>query len=166
MIFTSPGGCDGSRMIYPMSYQADKIVDGLYQGGFPPPGDGLKNAGIQVLVLCAKEWQDASAYPGVTVILAPGDDDRRPHRLTRFIDGWKDAGHQVAEHVKAGRCVLVTCMQGLNRSGMVVSLALRELTGMKGKEIVEHVQKSRQGALFNDTFAQYIEDSFPERQVL
>jgi len=146
-----------------MSYTANKIIDGLYQGGFPPGGDGLYKAGINVLVLCAKEHQDASFYEGVQVILAPGDDDRRPHRLARFIDGWKEAGRQTAAHVKAGNTVLVTCMQGLNRSGLVVALALRELTGWSGQRIVDHIQQHREGALFNDTFAQYIIDSFPEK---
>lgn len=144
-------------------YNANKIIDGLYQGGWPPPGEGLKNAGVDVLVLCAKEWQDASVYPGLNVILAPGDDDRRLHRLAQFVDGWKRAGHEAAEQVKAGRCVLVTCMQGLNRSGMVTSFALRELTGMSGKNIVKHIQARRENALFNETFAKYIIDQFPDQ---
>jgi protein-tyrosine phosphatase len=146
-----------------MSYKAHKILEGLFQGGFPPAGDGLKKAGIDVLVLCALEHQNASMYPGLEVILAPGDDDRRPHRLLQFIDGWKSAAHQVAVHVRSGKKVLITCMQGLNRSGMVTALALRELTGLSGKEIVALVQKRRSNALFNDTFARYIEDSFPEK---
>lgn len=149
-----------------MTYRANKILDRLYQGGMPPPGEGLKKAGIDVLVLCAREHQDAAAYEGLTVILAPGDDDRRPHRLARFVDGWKQAGHLVAEHVKAGRTVLVTCMQGLNRSGIVTAFAMRELTGATGREIVEHIQHHRPSALFNETFAKYIWDNFPERQVL
>jgi hypothetical protein len=144
-----------------MSYQAHKIVDGLYQGGFPPPGDGLKQAGFHVLVLCAAEHQDASMYPGVEVILAPGDDDRRLHRLIQFIDGWKEAGHMIAERVRSKRNVLVTCMQGLNRSGMVNALAVRELTGWPGKKIVEHIQRSRPNALFNTTFVEYILREFP-----
>jgi hypothetical protein len=146
-----------------MSYQAHKIIDRLFQGGFPPPGDGLAKAGMDVLVLCARQHQDAAAYPNVEVILAPGDDDERPHRLALFIDGWKEAGHLVAEHIRAGHSVLVTCMQGLNRSGMVTGLALRELTGWTGVEIVEHIKRTRPGALFNATFVRYLEDSFPKR---
>lgn len=145
-----------------MSYIANKIILKLFQGGMPPPGPGLRDAGVDVLVLCAKENQDASFYEGVTVIFAPGDDDPRPHRLAHFIDGWKEAGLQVAEHVKAGRTVLVTCMAGLNRSGIVTALALRELTGWKGSKIVEHIQNRRPTALCNVTFAKYIIDSFPE----
>lgn len=143
-----------------MTYKADKIVDCLYQGGKPPPGDSLKNAGVDVLVLCAREWQDASVYEGIEVILAPGDDDPRPHRLTRFIGTWQNAGLKVAEHVKNGKTVLVTCMQGLNRSGMVTSIALRHLLGWPGEKIVEHVQAQRQMALCNATFAMWIEDNF------
>lgn len=144
-----------------MSYQAHKIIDHLYQGGMPPPGRGLKDAGVDVLVLAALEHQDAGAYEDVTVICAPGDDDLRRHRLDRYIGGWRDAARQVVEHVKAGRNVLVTCMAGQNRSGMIVALALRELTGWSGPRIVEHVSRSRPHALNNTTFANYICESYP-----
>lgn len=148
-------------MPYAIEYQANKIVDHLYQGGMPPPGRGLANAGIKVLVLAAKEHQDASAYEGVEVILAPGDDDARRHRLDRFIDGWRAAAAQVVEHVRAGRNVLVTCMAGQNRSGLIVALALRELTGWSGAKCVEHVSACRPHALNNATFANYICESYP-----
>lgn len=144
-----------------MSYTAHKILDGLYQGGMPPPGDGLAKAGIDVLVLSAREHQDFNAYEGLTVICAPGDDDARRHRLDRFIDVWRAAASQVVEHVKAGRKVLVTCMAGQNRSGLIVSLAVRELTGLSGKKVVEHVSGSRPFALNNKTFADYICESYP-----
>lgn len=144
-----------------MSYQAHKIADHLFQGGFPPPGDGLANAGIDVLVLAAAQHQDASLYPGVTVICAPGDDDARRHRLDRFIDGWRSAAAQVVEHVKAGRNVLVTCMAGQNRSGLITALALRELTGWSGKRCVEHISRQRPHALNNATFANYICECYP-----
>lgn len=144
-----------------MSYQAHKILDHMYQGGMPPPGEGLKNAGIEVLVLAAKEHQDAEAYEGITVICAPGDDDPRRHRLDRFIDGWRAAATQVVEHVRAGRNVLVTCMAGQNRSGLIVALAVRELTGWSGEKIVDHVSRSRPFALNNQTFANYICESYP-----
>lgn len=130
----------------------------------PPPGDGLKNAGIDVLVLCAKEHQDATCYPGLIVIKAPGDDDLRVHRLARFIDGWKLAAELVADHVLAGRNVLVTCMAGQNRSGLVTAIAVHHLTKMSGKDCVAHVSKSRPFALNNGTFAQYVMDNYPEEK--
>jgi protein-tyrosine phosphatase len=144
-----------------MAYTANKIHDHLYQGGRPPPGDGLAKAGIDVLVLAAKEHQDAGAHEGLIVICAPGDDDLRPHRLARFIDGWRAAAEQVVEHIKAGRNVLVTCMAGQNRSGLIVGMALCMLTGCNGKEAVVAVQTRRPYGLNNSTFARYLIDQYP-----
>lgn len=144
-----------------MSYEANKIADHLFQGGRPPPGDGLKKAGVDVLVLCAKEWQDGTCYPGLVVIKAPGDDDPRPHRLARFIDTWKLAAELVVEHVLAGRNVLVTCMAGQNRSGIVTAMALCMLTGCSGQQAVDTVSSRRLHALNNETFAKYVVDNFP-----
>jgi len=146
-----------------VSYQAHKILDHLYQGGMPPPGDGLKQAGVDVLVLCAKQWQDDTAYPGLVVIKAPGDDDARPHRMMQFIDVWRLAAELVVDHVKSGRNVLVTCMAGQNRSGIVSAMAVCMLTGCSGKEAVDLVSSRRPHALNNATFAQYVQDNFPEK---
>jgi protein-tyrosine phosphatase len=143
-------------------YEANKIIDGLFQGGFPPYGDGLKNAGVDVLVLCAKENQDFEKYEGLTVICAPGDDDIRFHRMMRDLKVWRPAAENVVEHVKASKKVLVTCMAGLNRSGLVIALALRELTGWSGTKIVEHIQSCRPQALCNSTFEKFVIDSYPE----
>jgi protein-tyrosine phosphatase len=144
-----------------MGYQAHKIIDGLYQGGAPPTGDALQKAGVDVLVLCAASIQDVDSYKNILVIPAPGDDDPRPSRLKLFIDTWRDAAHQVAGHVKAGRKVLVTCRAGQNRSGLVVGLALRELTGWDGAKIVDLIVRSRPHALNNQSFAKYIIRNFP-----
>lgn len=147
-----------------MSYTADKIVDRLYQGGYPPVGNALKDAGVDVLVLCARENADASKYEGLIVIVAPGDDDERPQMLASTIDVWKAAAHDVARHVREGRVVLVTCMAGHNRSGLVTALALRELTGWPGEKIIQHIQDRRLGALYNDTFVDYIINNFPSEE--
>jgi hypothetical protein len=144
------------------TYQAHKIVDNLYQGGYPPPGPFLKRAGVDVLVLCAMEWQDPGGrnYPGLTVINAGGDDDTRLHRVMPYMGLWQHAARLVVGHLRDGKKVLVTCMQGMNRSGMVTSHVLRELTGMSGHDIVTLVQDKRPGSLFNPTFVKYIEEKF------
>lgn len=143
-------------------YQAHQLADRLYQGGFPPAGPALRKAGIDVIVLCAMEWQDpqGDSYPGLTVIRAGGDDDTRLHRVMPYIGLWQHAARQVVQRYKAGKTVLVTCMQGWNRSGMVSAHVLRELTGAPGSEIVQHIQSRRPNALCNPTFVRYIEDNF------
>lgn len=145
-------------------YQAHKISESLYQGGFPPPGDGLQKSGIDVLVLCAKEWQDESnrSYPGVHVIRCGGEDRLEPHILRTYLGGWQHAARLVVRHIRDGKNVLVTCMAGQNRSGIVTAMALRELTMLPGHEIVDHIQRSRPHALNNETFAKFIINNFPE----
>lgn len=146
-----------------INYQAHKISDRLYQGGVPPSGNSLRKAGIDVLVLCALEWQDDSgkAHPGLTVIRCGGEDDLRPQKLRDYLPAWQRAARQVAQHVKEGRNVLVTCMAGHNRSGIVSAMALIELTGMSGVEAVDHIQRSRPMALNNDTFVDYLIKAYP-----
>lgn len=146
-----------------ISYQAHKISDNLYQGGVPPSGKALRKAGIDVLVLCAKEWQDESgkAHPGVTVIRCGGEDSLNPQKLHDHLPAWQEAARQVIAHVSEGRNVLVTCMAGHNRSGIVVAMALAELTGLSGEEVVAHIQRSRPMALNNQTFVDYIVRTYP-----
>ena len=143
-----------------MTYKADKIYNHLFQGGWPPPGDGLAKAGIDVLVLCAQENQDAGAYEGVEVICAPGDDDERPHRFKNFINTWTFAAAKTAEYVRAGKNVLVTCVAGHNRSGLVTAIALHHLTNKAGEECIRHIQRHREGALGNELFVRYLTETF------
>ena len=138
-------------------FDVDNIWKTLWQGAVPPGGDLLRDKGYDVLVLAARDHQMPEMYPGVTVILAPGDDDERPHRLPRFLPVWEAAAREVAVHVRANRKVLVTCMAGANRSGMVTGLALRELTGWSGKACVAHIRSRRNIAFSNDTFRGYLE---------
>lgn len=145
--------------INPRNFDANQITDGLYQGAWPPFGDQLAKRGFDVLVLCAEENQHDDLYVGLNVICAPGEDDSRPERMMRYLPSWMIAAQRVAQQVELGKKVLVTCMAGLNRSGMVTAMALYLLTGWSGKDVVEHVQASRPMALCNATFAQWLTDN-------
>lgn len=138
------------------------IINRLYQGGVPPFGRILAESGINVLVLAANENADPLKYTGLKIICVPGDDDLRPHRLDLYIDEWKRAAWEVAQHVRADENVLVTCMAGHNRSGIISAIALHHLTGKSGSWCVEQVIKKRQHALNNQTFAQYVIDNYEE----
>ena len=58
--------------------------------------------------------------------------------------------------VRDGHVVLSHCGMGFNRSALVAGLILNEL-GMPGKEVVARLRDRRPGALFNETFAAYLE---------
>lgn len=61
-----------------------------------------------------------------------------------------------ASLVRDGHVVLSHCGMGFNRSALVAGLILHEL-GMPGAEVVGRLRDRRPGALFNPTFASYLE---------
>lgn len=133
------------------SIDASPILEGsLYQGSAPPIGDKLRRAGFHAVVLCAREVQPIGFDSSIHVIRAPFDDvvDPAPSDLKRAAA----AAKRVAQLVRIGYCVLVTCAMGLNRSGLVSALAMREITGKSGTSCMLHVRSKRQGALSNRTF--------------
>ena len=58
--------------------------------------------------------------------------------------------------IRDGHVVLSHCGMGFNRSALMAGLILTEL-GMPGHEAVKRLRERRPGALFNDTFASYLE---------
>ena len=65
-------------------------------------------------------------------------------------------GNLGASLVASRHCVLAHCGMGFNRSALVAGVILHRL-GMPGPEIVSRIRERRQGALFNDCFAAYLE---------
>ena len=60
-----------------------------------------------------------------------------------------------ADMIKSGHRVLSHCGMGFNRSALVAGLILVNL-GMSGAEAVAHHPGPRPGALFNEVFAEYL----------
>jgi protein-tyrosine phosphatase len=69
-------------------------------------------------------------------------------------------GRMVADLVQKREGVLVHCRMGFNRSNLVIATALTYL-GMSGPDAVAHLQKLRPGALYNESFAQYVRSLCP-----
>jgi protein-tyrosine phosphatase len=136
---------------------ANRITEDIYQGARPPTGKSLTKMGFDAVVLTAVEFQPpASQYPGVKVIHAPMEDDGEPIDPATWENAVTAAAH-VDHIVRHGGRVLVTCYQGLNRSGLVVALALLMLTELHPDDIVNLIQARRPGALFNRRFVRAIE---------
>lgn len=57
-----------------------------------------------------------------------------------------------------GEKVLIHCHMGMNRSGLIMGLALWFLTGWDGKRIVQTIRENRKWSLSNSTFREYLED--------
>ncbi len=125
--------------------------------------DLLRQHGIYAVVLAAKELQpepDDSAFTlGVSeLVLAPIRDSGSmpPEELAETKRLVFAAADRVAELLRQGRRVLVSCAQGLNRSGLVSALALVRL-GLSPDEAIERVRNGRSPyALRNDLFQRIV----------
>jgi len=137
---------------------ASRIVNGLWVGAAPPPGDYSQD--FDVIVFTAEEYQPAAAlFPGVRVRHFPYDDDGNPSERD-LMTAWS-GGEAVARDLRRGRTVLVTCRMGRNRSAFVAAIALYLVTGKPGAEVFQRVREKRVDAtgtraLSNEAFAGYL----------
>lgn len=132
-----------------------EMVEGrLWHGGVPVDYAWIREHEIDTVV----DLADADAFPpsaevdGLNYLKCPlvdGDDLPDEGLTTRLAD-------LVAGLVEDGHRVLVHCTFGRNRSGLLVSLVVRRLLGLSGKEAVGYVQERRQGAVNNETFRAWL----------
>jgi len=79
------------------------------------------------------------------------DDDRELPSLTKL----KAIAELGASLIASGHRVLAHCSTGFNRSALVAGLILTAM-GMPGRDALARVRDRRPGALFNDTFADFL----------
>ncbi len=127
---------------------ASCVATRLFVGGKPPFDRDLPD--FDVLVLCAAELQPPHPAFHGRVIHCPLPDaalDRA--ELVMALQ----AGRAVADELVAGKRVLVTCAQGINRSALVACLALGLVTELTPQQLVANVRKKRNPmCLSNDHF--------------
>jgi hypothetical protein len=126
---------------------ASEITTGLWVGSAPPIGRTLARAGFSLLALCAAEHQPTqSSFPGVAIVRASLIDDGSPLTRRQIEEALWLSGH-LASACRNGKRVLVTCMQGRNRSGFIAALTFACMTGCDGKTAMRVVQ-TRRGSPF------------------
>lgn len=135
-----------------------ELLPGLWIGSAPPRGPMLGQR-FDVVVLCAVEWpprgkDPAVFFPGVEALKLPLLDGPMTPEVAAAAEHMAD---RIARRVRTGRRVLVTCMAGRNRSGLVAALAVKALMGWPGRKASEHVRKWRLNALSNPAFREYVE---------
>lgn len=118
------------------------IVPNLAQGSYPGNDHESIWKDFDVLVYMAEEKQpDILVFPGKTVLRGPIDDGALTpsyeRRIMRVVP-------EVVEAVTRRKRVLVTCMAGRNRSGIVVALALVHLyPRWSAREILDTIRSKR-----------------------
>lgn len=139
----------------PAMNNSNRVIENLYQGGALAP-----LSGFEVLVLCAAGVEPEEPIPDGVEVLRCRLHDCRPSGAEALRAA--HCARLVAERVALGKRVLVTCLAGLNRSGLVVGLALRRL-GFSPRRAVEAVEAVREArgpdALSNPHFVALINRS-------
>lgn len=136
-------------------YSANPVIQNLWIGEEPPPGAGI-GSHFDVLVLAAKEIQDARRYPRVSrIVKVPLEDNGHPP-TEEEIGLAIVAGFDVANLVSQGWMVLCTCHLGKNRSSLVAALALRNL-GWSAERVIRTIRRCRgEDALGNAWFEEIV----------
>ena len=140
-----------------------KIVNGLYQSGYPMNTMALKAAGFDAIVLAAMELQpesrdDLAVFPdGVIVYCAPIDDDYDNGPSPLEVETVNRAVRFVVGQLAVGKTVLVTCAMGRNRSGLINALVLTQILRISGLGAAAVVRKARANALTNPSFCRYLD---------
>ena len=131
----------------------DRVARRLWMGSRPDPESSY--SGFDVLVLSAWEYQPRGVFRVPEIIHVPLDDSGSPPTAEE-VEGALVASREVARHRRAGRRVLVTCTAGMNRSGLIVALALRRL-GVPAASAIALVRRARgDEALSNPWFAELV----------
>lgn len=145
------------RLKYRMRPSTASHVHGnLWMGGWPPPAWEVGRH-FDCLVLCAREYQVPECFSGVQVALAVLDDDGSPMTREEQGEAVRAAG-RVIRWLGQDLRVLVTCFAGLNRSGLVCSIALcRGPAGASPGQAVRAVRKARgPRAMSNPHFQRFL----------
>ena len=135
---------------------ANIIAPRIVQGAYPKAYEkgGLSKLGYKYLVLAAEELQPKGYFGDVKVIYMPYDDSYKPLSPSQWLR-IKAIASSLAEAVKKGDQVLITCAMGWNRSGLITAMTLAHLhPTATGEQIVELIQRRRAGALSNDAFVE------------
>jgi len=142
------------------SVEGTKLFTGLYQGSAPRSVADLRAARVDLLVLCARELQpERETLRGIRYLRCPLDDNGSLSE--RHWQRAYSTATQVARAVRRGQRVLVTCMQGRNRSGLVDGIALHLLTGSSGCAAADYIRRRRPTALTNEAFARALCQRLP-----
>lgn len=106
------------------------------------------------LLDCAGDMPRAHCDAAARLIACVFPDlDAHPGRFERI----QELASEAAAAVREGHAtdLFIVCAQGMNRSGLVTGLVLREL-GVPGDEVLERILLARPGALSNQAFRRLV----------
>lgn len=140
----------------------DKIYGNLYVGAYPDPEKLAFTRKFDTIVLAAVELQPPTDLfaSGTEIIRAPMKDGELTARQELAA---RMAAQAVADRLRQGKSVLVTCAAGVNRSALIAAMAVVMVTGRPGWWALNHLRATRRPrstipltVLQNSEFAGYL----------
>ena len=132
--------------------------------GSAPKAETVKPDDYDVLVLCTKNYQPLDeSFPGVEVWRVPLVDDPTQKASVEDVRAAVAMGAKVAKAVKSGERVLVTCLQGLNRSAFVAGVAIMILTKCTAKDAVRAMRGARSPEVLRHDVWDHVLERFTSR---
>jgi protein-tyrosine phosphatase len=134
---------------------ANRVIGNLWQGSAPPESDELCND-FDCLVLCAIEYQYPTKFPGMELEKIPLHDDGVHILSLEEKKNTLQLAKRVCDWIQNEKRVLVTCAQGLNRSGLVVGLTML-FHDVPLDKTIQMIRKARgEHALSNSDFVDFL----------
>jgi len=143
-------------IIQPPVATASKVLENLWQGSAPPIGDNIGRY-FDCMVLSAVEYQLGNeCFPNVELAHAELYDHGSPITWDQMQQAVRMAG-KVIRWLRDGKRVLVTCHMGLNRSGLIVALALCCGYKYTPDQAISMIRQARgQQAMGNSSFRAFL----------
>ena len=137
----------------------------LFVGARPDDGTEPADAGFTMIVTTAGKglgwWPNRDKTKSAPLHLHFGLTDDAFEIVRGDLERASAAMFAVVSELCQRGKVLVTCSQGLNRSGWVAAWAIVRLTGISGAAAIEQVQKRRTGSLYNHFFCEHLKGLSP-----
>lgn len=108
-------------------------------------------AHLQILEL----REEAPLY-GIEVLWFPIRDQSVPTSIEQF----HEAVQLIVERLSESRTVVIHCMGGLGRTGLVAAAALVAITELNPQEAIRIVRRARQGAIETTEQAEYVSEFY------
>ena len=133
-----------------------KVIEGLYQSGFPDFAEIIKENIQAVIYLARRQRQlpdDVSPGENFLYIWWPIEDGSVPD--TRILEGLADLA---VRFLKDGLRVLISCAVGINRSSLLVSLVMMKYLQIDPQEAIDQIRAKNPLALSNEDFYNWLRE--------
>lgn len=131
----------------------DKIHDSVWQGGYTSVMEAAEQVDRIVDLTSGNRYSATDLPSEVKVVNFPMRDGPLPDlaQLAKLV-------RRLAKLVEDGEKLYVHCASGINRSGLVGALLIREIGDVTGPEAIEIVEQRTEGPILrNQNFRGYVE---------